>query len=1014
MIKFLVHRPVAVVVSFVALLLLGASAYTQLPTTLLPDADIPRLSVQVPAENASARMLEQNVLSRLRNALMHMHGLEHLESTSMEGEGRIELLFAHGTNLTLAFLEVNERIDKAMNSLPEGVKRPLVHKASVADIPIFRLNIYPEDSTEARFDELSSFSREIIKRRLEQLTEISMVDITGYSEPQVQIVPRDAYLSTLGISRNRLFQAIAEHELNLGSILVQDGHYQYYLKFNANLLSLEELGNVPINISGRLFKLQDLAEVRMGNAKSDGAFLAGTRRAVNLAVMKQSSAKMDELEIHFDRLLQEMKQDYPNLHFEIVNDQSSLLHFSIRNLQQDLILGGILAFLFMLIFIRKVRAALLIGITVPVTLVLSMLGFYLAGIDLNIISLGGLILGLGMIIDNSIVVIDSINRYKDEGVEDGAEAAVGGTSEIIRPMVTSVLTNCIVFVPLIFLSGIAGVIFFDQALSITVGMMASLLVSVLLLPPLYVMLHKSERTGRFRELKSRVHVTGWYEKGLAITFKYPWAIIGVVGVLLVGSIFFFGKLKKERLPPTSQHDLVLHIDWNQGIALKENERRVQALMLQGQSLITMANAWVGSQQYVFLKDADLGQRAARIYVQVHDLQEVQALKARWERFCQQQYPEAILSFKPGENPLNAIFAHQIAPLRLQLYGRDRGNMPEVDTSRFITDRVTKALPHTFINPVALHDQISLKVRGEEAALYKVSLNDISDALQAVIKPKFIDYFQGSRELVPMVLIGDQIESITRVLQEHTVLNRDGVAIPLAALLKVSNTRDYQRTTAGEAGPFYPIDIQSNQPEKDLKMLHAMEQEEALGPDTEITGSYFSDMELIKEMTGIFLISILLLYFILAAQFESLIQPLFVLVELPIALCGAFFLLYIGGNSLNLMSMIGVVVMGGLIINDSILKIDAINQLRRKGMPLMQAIYEGGHKRLKPIVMITLTSVGALLPTLFMHDLGSELQTPLALALIGGMLLGMLVSLFFVPLIYWYVYKRYEKTEASTT
>ncbi|HUH19549.1 efflux RND transporter permease subunit [Albibacterium sp.] len=1008
MVRFLVERPIAVLVSFFALLLLGISAFLYLPTSLLPEADIPQINISVKMPNSGAKEIELNSIANLRSNLQQLHGLESIESSSSEGEGQIRLVFEHGVNISLAFIEVNEKVDRAMSNLPKGVQRPLVNKVSVADIPIFRLNIYPKagEIDTARLAELSSFTREIIKRRLEQQPEISMVDISGLSEPQVQIIPKEDYLKGMGISTNHLLQAFQENKINLGSILVKDGHYQYYLQFNSDLLSLREIENTLLNVSGRLFSLKDLAEIRFSHADETGSFYTNGKRGINLTIMKQSSAKIEDLQKSFNSQLANFEKDYPDIAFEVSNDQTELLDFSINNLQQDLLLGGILAFLLMLVFIRQIRAALLIGITIPVSLVISMLGFYFMGININIISLGGLILGLAMIIDNSIVVIDTINLEKKNG-SSNEDAAIRGTNDIIRPLITSVLTNCAVFIPLIFLSGLAGAIFYDQAISITIGVISSLLVSILLLPPLYVLFYRIKTNRRPYEIRSFVNVTSWYEGGLSFVFKFPKLTFFIVFILFGSTFVLFDILEKERLPTVSRDDFELFVDWNESIGITENEKRVAHLISEIKGKVTVADAWIGKQQYFFMKDTELSIREAKLYVKVLDKKELNNIKTQLEKMCQQEYPLAVLTFELGKNAFDAVFSDEIPPIRIQTAAFGKREMPSLETSVTLVQKLDSLFPDANINPVALHDKVVLRVKSETALLYKTNISDVNKELESILKPYFVEYFQGAQVLVPVVMLRGSGKAIDRLLSENFIRNQDKVDIPLNSLIEVSSVKEYQSITAGISGAYYPIDIYTEQPEKDLTTLKSfMNQQEEV--EAVYTGSYFSNQALIKEMAIIFLISVLLLYFILAAQFESLLQPLFILIELPIAMSGAFIFLYFGNNGLNLMSMIGLIVMNGLIINDSILKIDAINQLRRQGIPLKKAIYDGGHKRLKPIIMITVTSVGALLPTLFMHDLGSELQKPLALALIGGMLIGMLVSLFFVPLIYWLIYKKEEE------
>ena len=234
----------------------------------------------------------------------------------------IQLIFEHNINTSLAFIEVNEKVDRAMNNLPKDLQRPLINKVSVADIPIFRLNIYPKDGQidAKRLGELSSFTREIIKRRLEQQPEISMVDISGLSEPEVQIIPKEDYLRGMGISTNYLLQAFQENKINLGNILVKDGHYQYYLQFNSDMLSLNEIENIPLNVNGRLFSLKDLAEVRFSHAEETGSFHTNRKRGINLAIMKQASAKMEDLQKSFNNQITKFEKDYADLEFEVSHD----------------------------------------------------------------------------------------------------------------------------------------------------------------------------------------------------------------------------------------------------------------------------------------------------------------------------------------------------------------------------------------------------------------------------------------------------------------------------------------------------------------------------------------------------------------------------------------------------------------------------------------------------------------------------------------------------------------------
>ncbi|MFB2120748.1 efflux RND transporter permease subunit [Parapedobacter sp. 2B3] len=1008
MIRFLVHRPIAVLVSFFALLLLGVTAYLYLPTSLLPESDIPEIIVRLSGENLSAEEVEQQLATPIRNGLLQLHGLERIESSASEGRAAVRVRFEAGSDISLRFIEVNEKVDMAMNSLPREAERPLVVKMGVDDIPVFQLSVLPRDSlaTAARLVAVSTFVRETITRRIEQLAEVAMVDVTGLMQPQVQIEPKAGYLESLGLDGGVLTQAFRENEISLGNIQVADGHYRYFLKFAADVASLESLRATPVNINGRVFRLGELATVTLTHAEETGAFYSDGTRAINLGIIKQPSARMEDLQTHFDELLAQMRQAYPDLAFVVSQDQTELLAFALGNLWQDLWLGGVCAALLMLVFIRKFKPALLIGITIPVSLLISQLGFFLLGISINIISLGGLILGLGMIIDNSIVVIDTINRYRDAGLRV-ADAAIEGTNEVIRPLITSVLTNCAVFIPLIFLSGLAGAIFFDQALSVIIGVVASLIVALLLLPPLYTLVYP-ERGGGARtepEIKARVHVTGWYEWGLGLVFRRPVATCLVVVALLAMSAGLFVSLDKARLPELTRDDFEASIDWNEPIDVAENWERLQALLAGLDDSIGTFNAWVGEQQYVFDRGEQQGQSQANLYIQAAGGIDPAALQHRLPRVMAARFPQATVEISPAQNAFEAVFADRIAPLRMEVSESEQGEMPAPEETLRLVDSLRRALPHARIGPVALHDKVLIRMDAEQAARYGIGLGELSAKIQSVFRPSLVDHFQSGQAMVPILLVRGAESDVSGMLARSFIRKSEDVDIPLSALVEMARTNSYRQIMAGAQGRYYPVAIHTDREREDLSTIQRLVERAFPTLEVAFGGAYFDNRALLGEMAFILLVSVLLLYFILAAQFESLVQPLFILAELPIAISGALFALYLAGNSINLMSLIGVVVMSGLIINDSILKIDAINRLRREGVPLMEAIYEGGHKRLKPIVMITLTSIGALAPTLFMHDLGSELQQPLALTLIGGMVIGLFVSLFFVPLLYWWVYRK---------
>src|SRR5690554_1511141 len=415
MVHFLIHRPIAVIMTFIAVLTLGLVALGVLPVSLMPDIDIPEITLQVNRPGESPRQIEDGVVAPLRYQLMQVPQLEGMQTESRDGRALIRLRFNYGADINYAFVDVNERTDEALRHLPADMERPAIVKATASDLPVFYINVWMEEADPQKFMELSDLARSVLVKRLEQLQEVALVDVTGQMEPELFIEPNEALLQSLGLTHQVLTRALEQNNLSVGSIEVADGQYRFNIRFSNRLRTVEDVRDVRLLVGDRMMRLDDLAEVGLRPRKPKGGYFRNQTPALSLAVIKQSDARMDVLKEHTEGLLSQFRRSYPGVHFEVVRDQTSILDYAISNLQSNLLVGGILAFFILFFFLKDARSPWLIGVSVPVSLVMSLLFFHLTGLSLNIISLSGLILGIGMIIDNSIIVIDNITHYREEG-----------------------------------------------------------------------------------------------------------------------------------------------------------------------------------------------------------------------------------------------------------------------------------------------------------------------------------------------------------------------------------------------------------------------------------------------------------------------------------------------------------------------------------------------------------------------------------------------------------------------
>lgn len=1010
MFKTLIQRPIAVTMVLIAVMVLGIVAIKKLPVSLVPDIDIPQITVQVTSPDRSARELNETMLNGLRSELVQVPHLTDITCTARDGSGLIQMTFEYGADADYVFIDVNERVDNAVSSWRGNEERPTIARASATDIPAFFVNVSLKngDAAGLRFLEMSDFTRQVIVRRLEQLPEVAMVDISGQVFPQLLVIPDMEKLRAIGIDENQLSSAIQGANVRLGNLSIRDGEYRFNVRFESTVVTREDVENVYIKIRDRVYQIKDLAEVREEQQKVKGMVTSDGHQCVTLAVIKRTDARMADLRKGISKLMETFTHDYPDMDFTVTRDQTELLDYSINNMIKNLLFGALFACLIIFFFMQDVRSPMLVVITIPTALILSFLLFYVIGITINIISLSGLVLGLGMMVDNSIITIDNITQRWQKG-EPLADACVYGTQEVFTPMLSSVLTTCAIFLPLIFMSGIAGALFYDEAMAVTITLVSALIVSVLVIPVFYYLFYRNQpcfTPNKFIQKISVGGMTSGYERIMSWFFRHRsvmWSIFGV-SLLVIGVLF--NGLDKQKLPSLSHSDTLVNIEWNERVSVEENNSRCEKIVAQFPDLVEQYTSMTGAQQFALSHTRETGISEAIIYLKAGSVDDIKEIESRVSDFIHSNWREAVCTTQASGNIFDMLFSEKEAPVVARLKRSD-GKTPEPDQLTSLLFDIRDALPGITVQPAEWNEYIELVTDPEKLALYNVSFSQILGYLQNSMNASSVLRISKGDISMPVVIgVG---EKEARDLIQGSYIETGGGRVPLEILLKETRNRDLKQITSGVDGEYYPLvlDVKGREARRAMETIqNVVRQDDRF--DVSFTGSYFSNREMIKELCMVLLVSILLLFFILAAQFESLVQPFIIMSELIIDIFAVLAVLWLFGESLNLMSMIGMVVMCGIVINDSILKVDTINRLREKGFGLKHAILEAGSRRLKAIVMTSLTTILAIAPFLVRGDMGSDLQYPLSLALISGMIAGTFVSVFFVPLAYYVIYKRTDR------
>lgn len=1011
---------------FIAAVALGIVAYKTLPVSLMPDIPIPEVTVNISYPNSSARELENVIVKPVRTQLLQVAHLNSIKSETQDGKAVIFLRFDYGTNIDYAFIEANEKIDVSMNVLPRNLERPRVIKASTTDIPVYYLNLTLKDKRTANgyindeFIQLSRFSESFIRKRIEQLPEVALVDISGTVYPQLTINPDLQKMASLNYTINQLEDDLSQNNIDAGSMIIRDGYYQYSVRFSTLLRTTEDVENIYLKIPSKIVRLKDIAKVVIESQDYSGMFLSNGKPAITMAIIKQADARIGDMKEQIQELVGRFESDYPEIDFEVSRDQTELLDYSINNLKQNLGQGLLLVILVVFVFLKDLKLPLLIGFSLVVSVIISLLFFKLMNLSINIISLAGLILAVGNMMDNSIVVTDNISQYRERNFNID-DACIAGTNDVIIPQLSSMLVNIAVFLPLIFLSGIAGALMYDEAVAVSIGLSVSYIVGITFMPVIYRLSYKKVASANARIRKYKISLfevakgktkklfdsQKFYGAFLNFTFRHKKLNIIMYLLIIPIGIFVLIVIPKEKMPSITQTETIISVDWNESINADENRRRTERMIALINNETAQVNSYIGKQQFLLSHIKDMSVSEAQVYIKVKSPDALERIKDKIKKYFDDEYMNASLQIEPPTTIFERLFTSTEPPLVANISTKFQNTEPDLSKLiRFCHDINGDSILNS-VNNIPIQDHIVINADFEKMMLYNVSYDKLVDKLKTDFKENFVGTLRSFQEYIPIVIHGDNL-AIDEIIGKNFVFNNNKQPIPLRSILSISIGQDLKKIMAGKDGEYVSFVFSPTRDEHDNFIDRITKKVRDSGIfDVTFTGSISSNIKLLKEVGLLLAISVLLLYLILAAQFESLTQPLLVLLEIPIDIAGALIVLFIAGQSLNIMSALGMVIMCGIIITDSILKLDVINKLRKEGYSLNEAISIGGHRRLRAIIMTSLTSLLAMLPLLFTNDLGSELQQPFSYALIGGMITGTFVSLFLVPLVYWFMYRKTE-------
>ena len=999
---FSIRRPVTVTMLFVAIAVFGGVSYGRLALNLLPEISYPTLTIRTNYEGAAPAEVENLISETVENAVSVANNVIRVSSVSKPEVSDVILEFSWRTNMDFAALDVREKLDALR--LPLDAGKPILLRYDPSTDPIMRVSV----SGSSDLSGIRYLCEEFVKSELESIDGVAAVRVSGGFEEEIHVELDEQKLASLGVSIQEVTTRLGQENINLTAGTLQEGESKYLVRTLNEFQDVEEINEVVVaQKNGVPIRLGDLGSVYSGYKERKVITRINGEESVEIAVFKAADANTVTAAARVRTRLEELDQEYSGkrvpLDFQVVFDQSRFIEHSIDEVLNTAMIGGILAIIVLFLFLRSVKSTLIIALSIPLSIVATFFLMYGANISLNIMSLSGLALGIGMLVDNSIVVLEAIHRYQTQG-HSPREAADLGASEVGHAVVASTLTTVCVFAPIVFVEGIAGQLFADQALTVTFSLVASLLVAIMLIPMLASLGQDGVENARIETPKKvreffLVRPYSWF---LAYALRQRLVFLAVALVLFAAALSLLAGLGSELIPEISQGEFFVDLQLPPGTPVEQTSLRIEEVeaVIRQEPDVERYYTIVGSGNQTGASAVEEREHIGQILValgpgMLHEketavleglregLRDIPGVDYKFSRPALFSFKQPIEVVVQGYN-LQALKTHadrirerlaQIPGLRDLKASTDGGN-PEVQIH---FDRQKLANYGLNINQAA--GLLRNKIQGDIAT----ELNEPDRKID--IRVRVLEEDRRSLFDLENLLLD--------------VPNRSPVHLSTVADIVLEEGP----TEIRRIGPQRVALISANLVDRDLQSavdeIDQALQEFELPPDmfAYVGGQSEERAVAFESMQFAILLAVFLVYLVMASQFESLVQPFIIMFAIPFALIGVALALYLTGLVLSVVVLIGGVILAGIVVNNSIVLIDFTNQLRGQGKDKFQAIQEACAVRLRPILMTTSTTVLGLIPMAVSLGEGSELRVPMAVTVIGGLMTSTLLTLALVPVLY---------------
>ncbi|MGB8953481.1 MAG: efflux RND transporter permease subunit [Candidatus Aminicenantales bacterium] len=1026
--EFSVNKKVTTSMLAMILVVVGFISFTRLGLDFFPDLDFPTVSVITTYRGASSEDIENSITKQLEQVVSSVNRVKKVNSSTSEGVSVISVDFEWGTNLDFAAQDLRDQIGLYRSYLPEGAGNPLVVKFSLSQIPVIFWGITGKRPT----FELKNLIEDEVAPRLERIDGVAAAQVFAMDTREILVDIDKHALQSLNLSLDRVLAALMMENLNLPAGHLIERHSDYLVRTIGEFQTLEDIQQTVVGAAatGEPIFIKDIAEVKDTMKETRYVGRIQQQNGVFLFISKRSGANTAVIGKAVNRELEKIRQTLPSdVKFHKAMDQSDMIQRVTSSTARNAWQGGILAIILIFLFLLNWRPTFIIALAIPLSVITTFIAFYLAGYTLNLLTLGGLALGVGMLVDNAIVVIENIFRHIQEG-KSSDDAAKVGASEVGMAITASTMTTIVVFLPMVFATGITGKLTRGLALAIAFSLLSSLFVALTIVPMVASLLFKRRKKAALSaRIKTGAEFTGakaFYMKFLEKALRNRrWVLAGALGLFIL-SLVLVPFMGMEFMPSQDRDMIMLKVKLPVGASLEETDRIVSTIedIMSKEPEVDIISAQTGSAAEDNPQDTGMGMNPTgpnegllwvglvhKTERESSDIEVLERIRKKLPRLANVQYESVDMS--------QAMMGGSLAPVEIKIFGKDLQKIKSLADDIVEKIRDVEGLRDVTHSLAQAKPEYHIKIDREKTSRFGLMVNQVASTVQTATLGRVATRFREASEEVDIrVRFKDEFRSTIEEIKSIPILTPSNQIIYLNQLAAIEEgegpiqiTRENQARRVSVTGNIVDRDLSSVV--RDIKKrISGMERQLPAGYFIEFGGSYEQMQEAFLILVGVFALAVLLVYMVMASQFESFLHPLVIMFTIPLCLTGVVLGLLITGRPISLPALIGVILLGGIAVNNGIVMIDYINQLRRRGVEKREAVLQGCVTRLRPVLLTAFTTMLGTLPMALSTSSGNEFRNPLAIVLLGGLLATTFLTLFIIPIIYSLVEKiSFRKVDA---